>query len=348
MSAPLHVRTLEPGAQPGEQIAGDLVSWLEQARRTLELALYDVRIPGPAGDRVADALREATGRGVRVRIVVHDPEAGHGRSSTKPSSRPELLEATGADVRLVDGDGELMHHKFAVRDEAAVWTGSANWTLDSWTHQENVIATLAAPALARSYRRVFEELWQRRHVDGTADFETQAVRVGDALVRPWFCPGRGRELAHHLAARIERARRRVRIASPVITSAPVLAALADVLHDGRPGATGIVDATQTAQALEQWRRNDLVRWKAPVLERVLEGLAFAGKPSRPWQPGHPNEVMHAKVTVCDDVVFLGSYNLSRSGEQNAENVLEIEDRALADRLAGWIDELRERYGSRPA
>ena len=53
--------------------------------------------------------------------------------------------------------------------------------------------------------------------------------------------------------------------------------------------------------------------------------------------------MHAKVTIADDVVFLGSFNLSRSGETNAENVLEIADPALAERLAGWIDELRARY-----
>ena len=53
--------------------------------------------------------------------------------------------------------------------------------------------------------------------------------------------------------------------------------------------------------------------------------------------------MHAKVTVADDVVFTGSYNLSRSGEQNAENVLEIEDAALAERLAGFVDEVRARY-----
>jgi phosphatidylserine/phosphatidylglycerophosphate/cardiolipin synthase-like enzyme len=49
------------------------------------------------------------------------------------------------------------------------------------------------------------------------------------------------------------------------------------------------------------------------------------------------------VTVVDDVVFAGSFNLSRSGEQNAENVLEIEDPKLADRLASFIDEVRARY-----
>jgi phosphatidylserine/phosphatidylglycerophosphate/cardiolipin synthase-like enzyme len=53
--------------------------------------------------------------------------------------------------------------------------------------------------------------------------------------------------------------------------------------------------------------------------------------------------MHAKVTVADETVFTGSFNLSHSGEENAENVLEIEDAALADRLAAFVDEIRGRY-----
>ena len=57
--------------------------------------------------------------------------------------------------------------------------------------------------------------------------------------------------------------------------------------------------------------------------------------------------MHAKVTVADDTVFAGSFNLSRSGEMNAENVLEVHDAALADQLAAFIDEVRERYEPMP-
>ena len=53
--------------------------------------------------------------------------------------------------------------------------------------------------------------------------------------------------------------------------------------------------------------------------------------------------MHAKVTVADDRVFVGSFNLSHSGEDNAENVLELEDSQLADRLAAFVDEIRSRY-----
>ncbi len=51
----------------------------------------------------------------------------------------------------------------------------------------------------------------------------------------------------------------------------------------------------------------------------------------------------AKVAVADDVAFLGSFNLSRSGERNAENVLEIRDAAVAERLAGFVDQVGERY-----
>jgi phosphatidylserine/phosphatidylglycerophosphate/cardiolipin synthase-like enzyme len=53
--------------------------------------------------------------------------------------------------------------------------------------------------------------------------------------------------------------------------------------------------------------------------------------------------MHAKLTVADDTVFAGSFNLSRSGELNAENVLEVTDAELAERLATYVDEVRGRY-----
>jgi phosphatidylserine/phosphatidylglycerophosphate/cardiolipin synthase-like enzyme len=53
------------------------------------------------------------------------------------------------------------------------------------------------------------------------------------------------------------------------------------------------------------------------------------------------------VTVADDTVFVGSFNLSHSGERNAENVLEIVDAALAERMAGFVDRVRARYPRAP-
>jgi phosphatidylserine/phosphatidylglycerophosphate/cardiolipin synthase-like enzyme len=57
--------------------------------------------------------------------------------------------------------------------------------------------------------------------------------------------------------------------------------------------------------------------------------------------------MHAKVVVADDFVFTGSYNLSHSGEENAENVLEIEDHGVAGQLASFVDDVRGRYDAAP-
>jgi phosphatidylserine/phosphatidylglycerophosphate/cardiolipin synthase-like enzyme len=92
----------------------------------------------------------------------------------------------------------------------------------------------------------------------------------------------------------------------------------------------------------QWERSGS-RWKIPLLEQVLSGSEFTGKRSTPWSENSVHDFMHAKVTVCDETVFVGSFNLSRSGERNAENVLEIEDAALAGRLCAWIDEVRARF-----
>ena len=83
-------------------------------------------------------------------------------------------------------------------------------------------------------------------------------------------------------------------------------------------------------------------WKLPLLARVAAG-AFAAKPSTPYGTGSVHDFMHAKLTVADDTVFVGSFNLSRSGERNAENVLEIEDATIADELAGFADAVRARY-----
>ena len=60
---PIDVFTLEDGGQRAEDVAARLVAWLEAARESLDLALYDVRLPGPIGDDVAGVIRVARDRG---------------------------------------------------------------------------------------------------------------------------------------------------------------------------------------------------------------------------------------------------------------------------------------------
>jgi phosphatidylserine/phosphatidylglycerophosphate/cardiolipin synthase-like enzyme len=236
-----------------------------------------------------------------------------------------------------------MHHKYVVRDREAVWTGSANWTLDSWTRQENVVASAESAELAAAYGANFDELWETRDVERSGRIEPRRLQLSAGVTgRAWFTPGHGEELSQAIATAIGRARARVRIASPVITSAPILGTLAEQAARGADVA-GVVDEPQTDVVFEQWRSSGSSTWKIPLLATVLTRLPFSGKPSTPWTPETTHDFMHAKVTVADDTVFMGSFNLSRSGEMNAENVLEVVDASLADRMATFIDEIRERY-----
>jgi phosphatidylserine/phosphatidylglycerophosphate/cardiolipin synthase-like enzyme len=339
---------LHPGGDPLD-MARRIAGFLGEARESLDLALYDVRLPGEPGDVVAGALCGAAERGVRVRIAYNADHPERLFFPPPPRTKPELLEAMPFPTCGIPGIPDLMHHKYVVRDGSSLWTGSMNWTTDSWTLQENVVVTAReAPELAAEYAQNFEELWRTRDVDASGHQEPRPLDVDGRRVRAWFTPGHGDELSHRIAKAIGAAGRRVRIASPVITAGPVLGTLAEVAAERRVDLRAVVDRTQMEQVVYQWRTNGHSAWKIPILASVLSNADFKGKRSTQYSPETPHDFMHAKVTVADDTVFVGSFNLSRSGEMNAENVVELRDPELAERLAGFVDEVRERYEPMPA
>jgi phosphatidylserine/phosphatidylglycerophosphate/cardiolipin synthase-like enzyme len=338
---------VHPGGETMD-MARRVADFLGEARESLDLALYDVRLPGEPGDLVADALCGAAERGVRVRIAYNADHPERLFFPPPPRTKPELLEAMPFPTCGIPGIPDLMHHKYVVRDGESVWTGSMNWTTDSWTLQENVVVTAeSAPELAAEFTQNFEELWATRNVDATGRRNPRRFEVAGRDVRAWFTPGHGEELSHRIGQAIGSARRRIRIASPVITAGAVLGTLAEVAAERRCDLVGVVDRTQMEQVVYQWRTNGHSAWKIPILASVLANADFKGKPSTKYTPETPHDFMHAKVTVADDTVFAGSFNLSRSGEMNAENVVEVHDAELADRLAAFIDEVRGRYPAMP-
>jgi len=320
-----------------------LADFVSRAKSTLEIAIYDVHLPDPVAAIVRDALTDAASRGVQIRLAYNVDDDDRPPVPPPPKTEPSLVESLPFPTAPIPGVPDLMHHKYIVRDASSVWTGSTNWTFDSWTREENVVFTIDSPELAGRYLTDFEQLWTRRVVGPTGKVDTSPFQIGDATVRAWFCPGRGEKLAHRIAKAIGTATRRVRIASPVISSGPILGTLAQAVSDQRVDIAGVVDRTQVAEVLRQWHANGNVSWKEPLLHRTLHSGLFSGKQSTPYYPGSVHDYMHAKVTVADDIVFLGSFNLSHSGEQNAEDMLEMHDGALADQLAAYVDSVRARY-----
>ena len=337
------VTTLTDGGQEPLTIAQALHGFLAAAQTSLDLALYDFKLGPGLEELVVDTIEEAGRRGVAVRIAYNADYRAPIPVPPPPECAPEDIERLNVPTKAIAGIPDLMHHKFVVRDGTSVWSGSANWTDDSWSREENVIAVVDSPELAHAFTLDFEQLWAKGDVADTGNVQPRPVRVDGIEVRPWFCPGYGDALSHRIAKAIGRAKSRVRICSPVITAAPVLATLAQVIADGKVDVAGAVDQTQIEEVRDQWGPTGVASWKLPLLQQVIGSGRFAGKRSTPWGPRTVHDYMHAKLTVADDVVFLGSFNLSHSGEQNAENVLEIHDPALAERLAGFVDSVRVRY-----
>ena len=303
------------------------------------------------------AFQAAAKRGVAVRLMFNQDSA----QAIPVPPPPEIdwtfvdqLRAIGVEVKPIDGVPDLMHHKYVVRDvrspAAAVMTGSTNWTNDSWTREENVIVTLASVEIAGDYITNFEELWQKPvvAVSGRISSPWSALPEG-TRVRPYFCPGRALKLVHAMSRSISSARRRIRICSPVITSGPILGTLAEAIEKQPNGVdiSGVYDATQMDEVQRQWASVPGAEWKITAFRSIVAAVKFGAKRSIPYAKGSVHDFMHAKILVADDYVYTGSFNLSHSGEENAENVIQIESAAVADMCAAYIDRVAARYGGAP-
>src|SRR5262249_19247464 len=143
----VEVRTLTDGGQSAADIANALAEFVSAAEKTLEVAIYDINLPEPTGKIVRDAFDAAAARGVAVRLA-YNIDCRKDHPVPPPTTVPVFVEAFPFPTLGIFGIPDLMHHKYVVRDGASVWTGSTNWTIDSWSREENVIVTVDSAALA--------------------------------------------------------------------------------------------------------------------------------------------------------------------------------------------------------
>ena len=313
--------------------------------------MYDLRLEDSPSARLLDSFDAAVKRGVAVRLIFNEDHA-----QTIPVPPPpeidwafvDRLKAMGVQVRPVPGVPDLMHHKYVVRDGASVLTGSTNWTNDSWNREENVMFTVESGEMAAAYAQNFDGLWARPIVATSGRSSTPWLSLSDGTrVRPYFCPGRSLKLVHAMARSIASAEKQVRVCSPVITSGPILGTLAEAIAQGNVDIGGVYDATQMDEVQRQWSSQTGAAWKIAAFHSVTAGARFGAKRSTPYAKGTVHDFMHAKILVADDYVYAGSFNLSHSGESNAENVVQIESPEIARMCVAYIDRITAKYGGPP-
>jgi phosphatidylserine/phosphatidylglycerophosphate/cardiolipin synthase-like enzyme len=328
-----------------------VASFLDGATRSLDIAIYDLRLQQSPAATLLSSFTNAVKRGVAVRLMFNQD---HAQAIPVPPP-PEIdwafvdrLKDAGVQVKPVPGVPDLMHHKYVVRDGASVLTGSTNWTNDSWNREENVMFTIESGEVAADFAANFEGLWDKPVValSGRSSFPWTALADG-TRVRPYFCPGRSLKLVHAMSRSLSSAERRIRVCSPVITSGPILGTLAEICDQPKVDIAGVYDATQMDEVQRQWASQAGAAWKISAFHAVIAANRFGAKRSTPYAVGTVHDFMHAKILIADEYVYVGSFNLSHSGESNAENVVQIESQEIADMCAAYIDRVAARYRVAP-
>mmetsp|Transcript_66788 Transcript_66788/g.145681 ORF Transcript_66788/g.145681 Transcript_66788/m.145681 type:complete len:308 (-) Transcript_66788:218-1141(-) len=185
-----------------------LLDEFRAARRSIDVCVFNITLK-----EIAECLMDCHRSGIQVRIITD----------------MEQLCSRGSDVARIaqlgikarhDNSNDLMHHKFTVVDGRTVLTGSFNYTRSAVLQNREHILILRSWRIARGYRTIFEDLWEK--------YEGNDIRIGD-VEEGLVCPTRelplvpaarrweGRSAARwegHVATDGTRARSRSRSRSP--------------------------------------------------------------------------------------------------------------------------------------
>jgi phosphatidylserine/phosphatidylglycerophosphate/cardiolipin synthase-like enzyme len=282
-----------------------LADYIGQTRTHLDVCAHELDHP-----LITDALLAAWRRGVRVRLV----------TETNYLDERGVQALRAADVPVVDDrrDGALMHNKFIVFDNTAVWTGSMNFTENCTDRNDNHGLYFADDRLAANYATKFAWMFDQRMFGGlpdrTARIPHPTVTLRDGTVVENYFSTHDR-IADRLIERIGRTTGTVRVLAFSFTHDRMGDAL---IGRARAGVSiqGVFEKSQAASGYSEYHR-----------------LRTAGANVAVFLDANPRN-MHHKVLILDGAITVaGSYNFSESADrQNDENIVIIHSRAVAQQF----------------
>jgi phosphatidylserine/phosphatidylglycerophosphate/cardiolipin synthase-like enzyme len=291
-----------------------LVAFINTATKTIDLADYDFDL-----SNVANALAQAVARGVRVRMVTD--------TDTLTNDDPAVQKAFGilkkASIPIIDDQRQpIMHNKFLVVDNAAVWTGSWNFTDGDAYHLNNNAIKIMSPELAQNYTAEFEKMFVQRLFGPKkpAGVPHPVLTIGGISVENYFAAED--KVASHIVAQLNQAKQSIHFLAFSFTNDAIGSA---VMARAKAGVqvAGVFETTGSETQFSEFGR-----MKAAKLDVLQDGNPY---------------VMHHKVFIIDGrEVLFGSFNFSENADKdNDENLLIVDDPALAQQFEAEFQRVRE-------
>jgi phosphatidylserine/phosphatidylglycerophosphate/cardiolipin synthase-like enzyme len=284
-----------------------IINAIESAQSSIDLAIYNI-----SNENIGDALLAAARRGVNVRMVMENKNLD--------GVVAQGLAAGGIPIQEDDRDA-LMHNKFIIIDNLDVWTGSANFTYNGLSSDDNNLVHIRSSRLAENYSTEFEEMFTdgRFGSNSPANTPNPQLSVDGVLLESYFSPDDG--VLDHLVDMVEDAETSISIMVFSFTSDELAAA---VLDKARQGVS-----VQIVMDEEQAKSNQGGEY---------ETLRDAGLDVR--LDGNSGQMHHKVIIIDGDTVSFGSYNFSNSAERrNDENVIIAHDPQLAGAFMTEFDRI---------
>lgn len=279
-----------------------LVGFINTAKETIDLADYDFDL-----ENVSNALAQAKARGVRVRMVTDTDTYTSDDAAIKKAFA--ILKKAGIPV-VDDQRNPIMHNKFLVVDNSAVWTGSWNFTDGDTYRLNNNAIKIMSPELAQNYTTEFEKMFVQRKFgpNKPAGVPHPKLTIDGVAVENYFAAED--DVADKVVAHLEQAQKSIHFLAFSFTHDGIGKA---VLARAKAGVevSGVFETTGS-----ETKYSEYTAMKKAGLDVLQDGNPYN---------------MHHKVFIIDgrEVIF-GSFNFSDSADQdNDENLLIVDDPTMA-------------------
>lgn len=327
----------------GRKLLYDFLGDCKGGQVTVDAFVYDLDEP--------DFIRALAALGSKARVYLDDSANHQKGGASELKAKKELVQA---GVRLKTGHfGRYAHNKVLIKRKngkpVRVLAGSANFSIRGYYVQSNNVMVFDEPEIAKLYAKAFELAF---------DDETSAAEFRQSpLAKKWHdfslpgTPQCGISFAPHTSGSVSLKRVSDEIAK---ADSSVLFAIMGV-----DGSGDVLDKLRKAAKADVYTYGVVQSMKgigAPGPGHVGGGIVpfsflekQAPKPFRDEIRGGAGQIIHHKFIVADfndsePVVFAGSSNLAKGGEENnGDNLVAIFDPEVAAAYAVEAIRLIDHY-----